>query len=1167
MAPPALYALLVGIDQYDPKSGVRSLRGCVNDVDAMEQLLAGRFGVPAANIRKLTNKAAKYKPVKDAFRQQLIGNARKWKEAGSQGEAPAFLFHYSGHGSQARDETGTEPDGLDETLVTYNSRTPGVYDLKDWELGQLIEELNQYSQNVTIILDCCHSGSGTRDASENVAQTRRAPPDLRPQPKRRPVALRTGQTRSVSGANWEVAGTYVLLAGCRDLEESNEYGVKEAASIYWRGAMSYFIDRELVQMSSDRVPTYRELHERVRAQVNSLYKNQVPQCEGDIDRELFGGLRPQRDLFYTVVEQNSGLNWIDGGVAHGITEGSQLKAYPAQTRTLTDAGPAIATLEVVEEEAVRSGCRVIEGAAQIPLHARVVVHRLNHGDMRRKVLLDLGNAQRRQLIADRLASQGQAGKEDYSAYLEVVTSGAADFRVTERNQQLEIQDAASTLLVAPFALGDLDGLAADLAHLARFRNGLNLRNAAPHSELAGQVSLAVKKLAFDPATQQPLALDFPRSAEGGAVIETEELVVFEITNKSPLPLYVALFDYGPRWEVMQLYPNVRGAHEPVQAGTTFQFGLSASRREQIQAFLPDGISEAKETFKLIATVADADFELLQQGPLKTPLETRAVSRAGGPLSALDALLLQAANGGRSRAFGPPPATVADEWTTTELVVTTVRKANEETRDLRGGQPTQLPSHAIEFVPPPGFDGKVRVLTATQSTRSAGGDASDLEPPPGLAANPDWFAPLPIGGTRSATTTGALIEIEADDPARQAVTPATPLEIQMAWEADEGTAGVLAVAYDGSFFYPVGRGEAAQQTIHVEWLPPTAPGDEQPVRTTRSVGRTLKLYLYKLLKRDDLSLGLHRVHFVPAERIATEQRPDDEQARAVPTGELRYSPLRKADIQANARIALVVHGFSSITTPMADWVINHLPQLGVTYDHVLAFDYESFNTAISDNGQTLANLLRAAGFAGNDGWTLDVISHSMGTLVTRSMVELWGGDAFIDRCFLAGPPNEGTRLADVKKLVPWLSTLLLNGQWGTVPPAALAGWVLNRAADDAVGPEDLRPSSSLIHALNLSTKPATTPYFIVAGRNQKPANLKASAWERLKHKVFQGMDAALDLIFGDQNDMVINVQSMVTVRSGHYPARLLKTAEVPCNHFEYFATKESQTKLVEWIKSA
>ena len=37
-----------------------------------------------------------------------------------------------------------------------------MHDIKDWELGKLIGELSQHSENITIILDCCHSGSGTR---------------------------------------------------------------------------------------------------------------------------------------------------------------------------------------------------------------------------------------------------------------------------------------------------------------------------------------------------------------------------------------------------------------------------------------------------------------------------------------------------------------------------------------------------------------------------------------------------------------------------------------------------------------------------------------------------------------------------------------------------------------------------------------------------------------------------------------------------------------------------------------------------------------------------------------------------------------------------------------------------------------------------------------------
>jgi hypothetical protein len=1167
---PTLFALLIGIDDYAPAGRVRSLRGCVNDVQALEQVLIGKFGTPAKNIRTLTNDRAKHQAIKRTFRDHLIGNAKQWQEAAGDEETaeppPAFLFHFSGHGSQARDETGSEPDGFDETLVPYDSRTPGVYDIKDWELGQLIEELNQYSENVTIILDCCHSGSGTRKIDETVALTRRCPPDLRPQPKRRPVALRQAQTRSVSSANWEVGGKHVLLAGCRDLEESNEYGVRDLGATHWRGAMSYFMGRELLQMAFDRPLTYRELHERVRAEVNSRYRNQMPQCEGDIEREIFGGIRPQRDLFFNVVEQSGGFHWVDAGVAHGLAAGSQLKVYPPETRTLADAGRPMTTLEVVEEGAVRSGCQTVEAGVAIPLHARAVIHRLNHGDMQRKVVFDIPDAALRAAVTARLAPQTGMDQDDVSPFVQVVTEGAADFRVALRSNRLEIQDSTGALLVAPFATHDLDGLAADLAHLARYRNALNLRNTVPASELAGKVTLAIKKLVFDPATQEAKTEEFPRSAEGGAVIETGERVVFEIGNQSDVPLYVALFDFGPKWEVVQVYPHVAGAHEPVQAGTTFSFGLATRRSEQIEAFLADDLAEAKETFKVIATVADANFEVLKQGPLKSPYQTRNAARsAGQPASTLDKLLAQAMNGGTARAYGPPRASVADEWTTAEVVVTTVRKMSDTEHTLQGGTRTLLPAQAIEFVPPAGFTGKVRVLTATQSTRAAGGDATDLVPPPGLAALPDWFEPLPIGSTRSAGVPGALIEIDADEGARQTVTSLTPLDIQLNWEPDAASAGALAVAYDGSFFYPVGRTGDDERTIHVEWLPALDAEDVQPLRTTRSVGRTVKLYLYKLLKKQDPTLGLHQVQAVAAADLGAKPRQATEQARPVPLGELRYGPVKGNQFKANARVALVVHGFTAISTPMADWVANHLPRYDLHYDHILAFDYESFNTPISENGRILADALRAAGFGPNDGRTLDVVAVSMGTLVTRALVELWGGDQFVDRCFLAGPPNQGTRLADVKRLVPWISTLALNGSWASVPPAALAGWVLNRAADDAVGPGDLRPASQFLSDLNQTTKPVTTPYFIVAGRNDKPLQVDAGAWRRLQHKVMRLADATLDLIFGDQNDMVINVRSMLGVRNGQYPPALLKTREVPCNHFEYFSHKGSHEQLVAWLK--
>jgi len=56
-----------------------------------------------------------------------------------------------------------------------------------------------------------------------------------------------------------------------------------------------------------------------------------------------------------------------------------------------------------------------------------------------------------------------------------------------------------------------------------------------------------------------------------------------------------------------------------------------------------------------------------------------------------------------------------------------------------------------------------------------------------------------------------------------------------------------------------------------------------------------------------------------------------------------------------------------------------------------------------------------------------------------------------------------------------------------------------------------------------------------------------------------------MLFGDQHDMVINVQSMLKVRDGNYPQELLETQVLPCNHFQYFSDEQGQAKLLEWLK--
>ncbi len=1185
---PTFYALLVGIDTYDPRSRVPHLRGCVADVDHMARLLQERFGVLAANILRLTNAEATHQGIKTAFRQHLIDHARQAATAGADATTPAFLFHYSGHGSQALDESGSEPDGLDETLVPYDSRTPGVFDIKDWELGGLIEEINAFSDNVTIILDCCHSGSGTRDI--NLALTRRCPPDLRPQPleSQRPGHVGTAATkRAVGAGNWEIGGQHVLLAGCRDKEESNEYAVTAGGARYWQGAMSYFLQHELQQLPPDRTVTYRELFERVRHAVNQTYANQMPQCEGDIDRELFGGLRPDRDPFYTVIDRRDGLFWIDGGVAHGLTIGSELKVYAPETRTLTAAGEPLATLRVVDEGAVTSGCEPVEANTTVPLHGRCAIYRLHPGTMQRRVHVAITDPALRQAIEQRLqpiAPQGR-GKQpsDVSPWLTVVSAAApADFRVALVEEQLVIQDASGKALVAPFARTDLDGLAADLAHLARYENALALRNHAP-SELTGTVTLAIKKLTFDPTTQAPLATAFERAAGGELVIESGDRVVIEVTNQSDQPLYFAIFDFAPDWAITQLYPTVQGAHEPLKAGGVFAFGLTNRRRGQLAAALPPGMAEAVERFKVIATVHETNFAVLQQKALKTFFKTRAVRGAGTdaagqerPPSALDELLGQAINGNQ-RAFRVPPATVADEWTTAELSVLVIEPAAGMTQPITPGARTVLPAYGITVDAPAAFTGQIRVLTERQATRAAT-LAAATEPalPPGLAPHGMTFQPLPLGNRRSAMPLGTVVELEADDTARQAITAATPLTLHLDWPVEEGTERVIAVAYADGLFYPVGHSDADTQTVAITWLPSSDgatqmdEGDsegqaaDEALVMRRSVGRVLKLYLYKMVGWQAPMLGLHRVRYVEPAEIARIELAPGEFLREFAGGALLYGPIDADAILPRQRVAVAVHGFSADSLAIGIWLTNVFPKHGPAYDHVLAFDYESLATGVNENASTLADALHALELDVRPRVRVDLFAHSMGTLVTRAFVELWGGDAFVTRCFLAGPPNQGTRLADAKVLVPWLTSLALNSVGGWTP-AAIAQWALGKIEANAAGVEDLRPSSPLLTALNQSTKTVLVSYFILAGHNPLLPQLDETLLERLQRHLLQGVDLALDTIFDDQNDLVINVRSMLGVRNGDYPAHLLQQAEVPCNHFTYFSEATAQAQLLRWLQ--
>lgn len=327
-----LYALLVGIGAYP--APVPPLAGCVNDVRTMAEVLRGRVEPADLSTLVLTDGQA----TREAVLSALPGHL------GAAGPDDTALFYFSGHGSRQAappERWAGEPDHRNETIVCVDSRQPGSWDIADTELAAHIAQIAATGCHVLVVLDCCHSGSGTRDVDERV---RLAPDDPRVRPatsfSETAMAQATGTTRSATppegrGAWAPPAGRHVLLAACRSDEKAKEV----TALGQYRGALSVALEAALRE--GDGHLTYREVLRAVSAGVQRRTVDQHPQLEAtdasELDRPFLGGTLPTAPRSLTLSHLPDGWS-IDYGAVHGVPEpigddSTELAVYPLAGET------------------------------------------------------------------------------------------------------------------------------------------------------------------------------------------------------------------------------------------------------------------------------------------------------------------------------------------------------------------------------------------------------------------------------------------------------------------------------------------------------------------------------------------------------------------------------------------------------------------------------------------------------------------------------------------------------------------------------------------------------------------------------------------------------------------------------------------------------------------
>lgn len=242
---PKKKALLVGINKYSDGP----LNGCVNDVIRINQVITRHFG--------FTDNKQKRMLVDESATTDNILERLNWLVEDAQA-GDVLFFHYSGHGSQMVDtdyDLDDEPDGLDEIIcpIDLNWRDKVVIDDDFAKIFAGVPD----DVNLTVALDCCHSGQGLRDMSVGPNRARVLPTpidilnrgfDKALEPKSRGIYV----DRSIHTVEDQKG---VLLSGCQSDQTSADAWIQTEKK--YMGAFTHYFTEVLKKNNWDL--TYENL--------------------------------------------------------------------------------------------------------------------------------------------------------------------------------------------------------------------------------------------------------------------------------------------------------------------------------------------------------------------------------------------------------------------------------------------------------------------------------------------------------------------------------------------------------------------------------------------------------------------------------------------------------------------------------------------------------------------------------------------------------------------------------------------------------------------------------------------------------------------------------------------------------------------------------------------
>lgn len=321
---------------------------------------------------------------------------------------------------------------------------------------------------------------------------------------------------------------------------------------------------------------------------------------------------------------------------------------------------------------------------------------------------------------------------------------------------------------------------------------------------------------------------------------------------------------------------------------------------------------------------------------------------------------------------------------------------------------------------------------------------------------------------------------------------------------------------------------------------------------------------------------------------------------------KWAPVAPSEVELPrdrpARLLLLVHGtFSSTVGAFAGLGTRPLRKgfleraLG-SYDAVLGYDHRTLSVDPLENASDLVGLLRSLRTPLPP--TIDVVTHSRGGLVMRSMIESllpferdW--QPRVERVVFVAATNHGTRLAEPDNWVEFVdlyTNLALAGTraLGLVPQTKLFAIVVGGVIQgvgalvkylvgalvtdkDAPGLAAMEPDGDFVTRINETQPgqpdPQHSTYFAVTsdfesrGAGEGPTEMPPRLLMMLA-------DGFIDRLFGASNDLVVDVESMSAIDpkvGGFVDDTLDFGANRLVYHCNYFVRPELVAALERWLE--